>query len=229
MKEYKFTEPGKSAGFLLFLIRVKIVILIASIVQFLYDIRMYNNIALGHYATEEAVDKAFDTSEPVSTLISAAEILTYIMLLIAFFIWQYRMAANTQLWKINTTQKPHWGLWNFVIPVWSLIKPYTFMRELWNSTEYDPTDPAKWKQLPAPGCIKIWWALYLTGSALSYIIFKIILLKKSETLDDCIALSRWLIFGDIMNICEYFALTAIVSGIICRQKIFQEKLTASVE
>lgn len=222
MKEYKFTEPGKSAGFLLFLIRVKLVIIIASILESLYDIRLYSNAALGHYATEEALDRAFDTSEAVSTVVSAAEVLTYVMLLIAFFIWQYRMAANTQVWQINTTQKPHWGLWNYIIPVWSLVKPYTFMRELWNSTEYDPADPAKWKQLPAPKCIKIGWTLYLIGSTLSYIIFKVAL-KDTETLEDCISLNRWFIFIDIVSICEYFALIAIVSGIVCRQKNFLHK------
>ena len=117
----------------------------------------------------------------------------------------------------------------FRSPVWSLVKPYTFIRELWNSTEYDKSEPTKWKQLPAPKCIKIWWALYLIGTTLSHVIFKIITLKNLETMDDCISLNRWLIFGDIITICEYFALIAIVSGIVSRQKNFQEKLTTSVE
>ena len=69
---------------------------------------------------------------------------------------------------------PSWAFWGWIIPVYNLIKPYTFFNELYEETEYALTDknivPEDSKS-DNDFLLGFWWGMFLlTVCLLSFIL-----------------------------------------------------------
>jgi len=229
MKEkiYKFNDPVKSGRALLLVLKIKLASSLASLIQNLCEIKLLNKIKEGGFHSEEEILQAVDRHDTIAMTIGSCEVILWGIAVVLFFRWQYRMAANVQTWRIgNVSQKPCWGFWNFLIPVWSLYKPFVFVRELWNSAEYSPEDPQRWKTLSAPRCVKAWWTFYLLGSMFNRALLRFST-QMEQTVENMIAFDFGFAAGDLLEFAEYIALIVLVNGLGLRQKTYQEKTTAA--
>ena len=222
-KVYKLTDPAKPAKSLIFLLKLEIVFALTAVISSLNELRVLVGIKNNSFASEEAMLSAADRSDLIQALIGSAQILLAGIILIVFLRWMYRAAANNRAWGIeNITQKPHWGWINFIIPVWSLFKPYEFFREIWNAVEFDKSEPAAWKKLPAPKRLKIFWACFIIGNILGRAAFK--MARKAETVESLITVNSLSMLDDLLDIVQDMALIALVAGIMTRQAAYSKKL-----
>lgn len=159
----------------------------------------------------------------ISTLLNCIQILFVLVILIVFLRWMYRAAANNHASGIeNISQKPHWGWINFIIPIWSLFKPYAFFREIWNAVDYDKNEPGLWKKLPAPKCLTVFWSCFIVSNILGRTLSR---LEEKLSIDGLIYLNYSYQFLRIIDIVENIALIMLISGIMIRQLQYQQKIS----
>ena len=224
-KVYKFTDPAKPAKSLVVLLKIAVILSLAAVLSTLNELNILHQLKNKSFSSEEAIVAAANRSDLIEIAVGSVQIIVSGIILIVFLRWMYRAAANNQAWKIeNITQKPHWGWLNFIIPVWSLFKPYEFFREIWNAVEFKKDEPENWKTLPGPGCLKIFWAMFLISNLLGRATFR--LGMKAESFESLINLDWLCLTNEMVDMVQNLALIVLVSGIMERQKIYSEKLSA---
>ncbi len=77
--------------------------------------------------------------------------------------WYLRSIRNARVLHRGITISPTWVIWYFIIPVISLIRPYTMTSELWRSSR----QPEGWKSLRDPALLRWWWGLVLLSGFVS--------------------------------------------------------------
>jgi len=221
-KIYQLTDPAKPAKSLIIMLKIALLLSLASVLSGINELSVLHKIKNQSYATQEALEAAANRSDTIETSIGYLQLLLALFIIITFIRWMYRAAANNQAWGIeNITQKPHWGWINFIIPIWSLVKPYEFFKEIWNAVEYDKENPENWKKLAAPKCLKIWWACFIISNILGRAIFRLV--KKAETVDEIINLNHICLLNEFIDIAENLALIMLVAGIMTRQMEYCRK------
>lgn len=79
--------------------------------------------------------------------------------------WYLRSIRNAHVLHRGISVSPGWVVWYFIIPIVSLIRPYTMTSELWRSS----LKPEGWRGLKDPAMLRWWWGLVL-GSNFSSVI-----------------------------------------------------------
>lgn len=87
--------------------------------------------------------------------------IVYLVAFVHFLIWLRRASINARaLGATGFRQSPGWSWGNFLIPVWRLFKPYSFMEELSRRTYKGMTDagvsPEAGERLPERISARIW-------------------------------------------------------------------------
>ena len=224
-KIYKVADPAKPAKSLIVMLKIALLLSLAAVLSGINELSVLHKIKNQSYATQKAMEAAANRSDAIEFGLGCLQLLLALFIIITFIRWMYRAAANNQAWGIeNITQKPHWGWINFIIPIWSLFKPYEFFREIWNAVEYDKENPESWKKLYAPKCLKIWWACFIISNILGRAIFRIG--KKAESVDEIINLSHICLLNEFIDIAQNMALIMLIAGIMTRQIEYSRKIAA---
>ena len=227
-KIYKITDPGKPAKSLIAMLKIALILSLAAVLSGINELSILHKIKNQSYASQEALEAAANRSDTIEMVIGCLQLLLALFILITFIRWMYRTAANNHAWGIeNITQKPHWGWINFIIPIWSLFKPYEFFREIWNAVEYDKANPESWKKLAAPKCLKIWWACFIISSILGRASFRFGI--KAETVDELINLNHICLLNEFIDIAKNLALIVLVAEIMSRQLEYCKKINNSIQ
>ena len=216
-KVYKLTDPTKPAKSLIVMLKIEIIFTVTAIIAKLYSTRVLFDINNAEFPSDEAMMSAVDRSDMIVNVNGYIQLLLSLIILVTCFRWMYRAAANNHAWGIeNISQKPHWCWINFIIPVWSLFRPYHFFCEIWNATEFNKADPAAWKNLPGPKCLKVYWTCFIAGRILDKII-RTMNRGIDLSIEQLIAVNNLSILSCLIGIVTNAAFIMLVSGIMTRQ------------
>lgn len=102
---------------------------------------------------------------PIASSVDAAAIIFKLMTIAAFALWIYLAGANLVRAELEGLEySPASRIWWFLVPIFSLFKPFLAMREMWNASQsispYDTNSTT----------VSIWWALYLGSNVVSLVI-----------------------------------------------------------
>lgn len=100
-----------------------------------------------------------------TVLLSFGLVLSYIVGAIIVLCWYVRSIRNAQVLHRGIETTPGWAVWNFIVPIISLFRPYTMTSELWRSSQ----KPEGWKSLHDPASLRWWWGLILVGGFISIV------------------------------------------------------------
>lgn len=93
-------------------------------------------------------------------------VILFVLKVLIWAIWNYKNSKNLRAvcpWMEKATA-PSWAFWGWIIPVYNLIKPYTFFNEVYEETEYALTDK---NVIPADSkgdndfVLGFWWGMFL--------------------------------------------------------------------
>ncbi|MBR4535840.1 MAG: DUF4328 domain-containing protein [Bacteroidales bacterium] len=89
-------------------------------------------------------DLVDQTSKAEGTF-SVVAMITLVLFLIKIVVWAVWTYKNSKSLRgvcpwMTKAAAPSWAFWGWIIPVYNLIKPYTFFNELYEETEYALTD-----------------------------------------------------------------------------------------
>lgn len=114
-----------------------------------------------------------DAGEYMSTwflgiaLISILELFLYVVTVILFLVWLYRVYQNLMpLRAPNPEFTPGWAVGWWFIPFANLVKPFQVVREAWRESDpdFDPGLNFLSNSMSAPTLFGFWWAFWLLSN-----------------------------------------------------------------
>jgi len=82
-----------------------------------------------------------------------------------FLLWMHQAAKNVRAFgQVGLEYTPGWCVGWWFIPVASLWKPFTAMREIWKASDPDTVGPgaaSHWMAAPVPATMGVWWGIYI--------------------------------------------------------------------
>ena len=223
-KTYIYKDLKNLAGGLRILLLFGIFFDIIAIGGDAFEIFVLNGIKNGTFSSQENMKLTANFSDLLQSGIGCMQVLLAVVIIILSVIFMHRSAANTWSWSVkNISQTPKWCFWNFVIPIWSLFKPYIFLREIYNASEYNSEDDS-WKKLPAPTVMKIWWTFFLIENYIGKRLLRASL-KESPKINELIVQSYMHAFDDLLSVITFLAFYKLVGMITHRQRSYQNQLT----
>lgn len=167
-KNYIYKDLNRRSKLLLGLLWCCIFAWSAAVVTDLFQLRVFCNIKNLEYTAEEALERALVIAEALQIPACILQIIFGVIMAVVFCCWLYRACANLWAWQIPAvSQKPMWCLWNYFIPIWSLFKPHSYLRELYNAPRWKEfAEPTQWKSLSAPRVLNWYWGFFLIGRCL---------------------------------------------------------------
>lgn len=143
--------PARAIGILMMII----IPLDAASVLVGFGVRSKARNFLDGVITESAFKRSFGLSVIISSLTSLAMLAAFVLTIV----WMFRMAKNQQAMGRIGTWVPGWAIGGWFLPPCVLyVIPYLMMRDLWKSS--DPNPSPEWKKNPVAPIVTIWWVLY---------------------------------------------------------------------
>ena len=126
-------------------------------------------------------------------------------------VWIYQVNAAAKKLAKNKEVSPAWAVGWYFIPIANLWKPFQAMDETWKIS----TEPMRWKGQDTPGLLRFWWGLWLGGSFVGNLLFR--LGGSATTAGNVLELRVVWGLYDVMLIAGVVCLIQIVREITKRQ------------
>ncbi|MEW9556077.1 DUF4328 domain-containing protein [Nonomuraea sp. NPDC050783] len=128
----------------------------------------YANLVERVLADADSVSEAeTNTGDLVYGLSGILETVTYLVAIVAFLTWLFRVRANAE------TLSPHghrrsrvWVILGWIVPIVSLWFPKQIVDDVWDASNRDPSPPK--------GLFHAWWAAWLVGAWVSNIASRVL-------------------------------------------------------
>ena len=225
-KSYCCKPLRSRSRWLLGCIRAAILVWTGAAGSDLYQLRVFHNLKNLEYTTEESLDMAMTASNLLVMSSGLLQLVIGISLAIFFACWLYRACANLWAWQIpGVSQKPMWGVWNYVIPFWNIVKPHSFLNELWHAPRWrDGKEPTSWKSLPAPKLLNYYWIFFLVSRALERYARLKSDVAEDALVDDFIAEYNIYLLSDSVSLITMILMYFLVRMIDRRHQEYAQKL-----
>jgi hypothetical protein len=115
-----------------------------------------------------------ETSDDRQLVIGLIWILALVVTGIVFIVWMRRVYDNVRtLGSAPPRYSRGWTIGGWLVPFLSLVRPKQIMNDLWRAS--DPGLPSQagneWQQQRPSPLLAVWWALWLVGGFLGWILF----------------------------------------------------------
>jgi len=151
------------------------------------SIGFFDKLEAGKIAQNRVTAEAASIDDLVR-LCSIGYFVVYALCVTLACIWLYRSSWNArQLQPTDGRMTPGWAVGWYFVPILSLWKPFTAMRETWNSS----ANPQEQLNRAAPGFVKVWWGLWIIDNLASQVSFKMSM--RAVSIQDL----RWIYYLDL--------------------------------
>jgi hypothetical protein len=105
-------------------------------------------------------------AEGTFSVVAMITLVLFLIKIVVWAVWTYKNSKSLRgvcPWMVKATA-PSWAFWGWIIPVYNLIKPYSFFNELYSETEYALTDK---NIMPEDSksdndfVLGFWWGMFL--------------------------------------------------------------------
>lgn len=108
-----------------------------------------------------------DSAKGLFNIFLMITIILFVAKIVLWAIWNYKNSQNLRgicTWMEKATH-PMWAFFGWIIPLYNLIKPYTFFHEIYDETEYALKDKSILAKENASAdsdfTIGFWWGMFL--------------------------------------------------------------------
>lgn len=131
--------------------------------------RILDGRSVGFAEAEDATDDV-DASGTLWAILRFATI-------VAFLFWFARAYYNLPRFGLAELRYGRgWSIGAWFVPILNLFRPKQIADDVWRGSEaLREGEPAGWRERPVAGLVHWWWGLLLLGSALGWIVSRIIL------------------------------------------------------
>ena len=114
----------------------------------------------------DALNQQTESKKSVYDLLCMITLILVIVKIVMFAAWNFRNSYNLHAaakW-MKDGHKPYWAWLGWIIPVYNLIKPFSFFNEIWEETDYILKDKAlldKDANKDSDFFLELWWGFFL--------------------------------------------------------------------
>lgn len=161
--------------------------------------------------------QAASTNQIRQTAISIVNSLLILTSLVVFLMWVYRAYENLTNLKITSLNfTPGWAIGYWFVPIMSLFKPHTVMREIWEETQGYKYSYEEKHNIQPPTLVSIWWALNLINIFVSY--FVILVFRGDSSVDGLLKLTFALMIASVFTIIVKVVTLVMINKIVIFEK-----------
>ncbi|MBC6698979.1 DUF4328 domain-containing protein [Hymenobacter puniceus] len=139
-------------------------------------------------------------------LLSLAVFALTILSAVAFIRWMRRAYYNLTAVGIVVEYDDSWAVSGWIVPIISLSRPYTIMREIWQRTQR-----MGYGTVTSHALLRVWWTLFLLRSA-SGIVTSLIA-NQANTLEGIRAQLLWLAGAALFDLVALFVTLKVIRRI----------------
>nr|WP_314560308.1 DUF4328 domain-containing protein [uncultured Capnocytophaga sp.] len=155
----------------------------------------------------ELQEKA-DTSDTINTIVAIINAVIAIITGILFIRWFRRAYYNLHLIKNPLNYTEGWAAVGWFIPIMSFFIPFSIMKELFNQTRLFFILKNRKIDNLSDNILPIWWSLFILGSVIHYIAFRISL--SANDIDDFYNIGIASVIAEAIKIfAAYFAILIV--------------------
>ncbi|AII50408.1 DUF4328 domain-containing protein [Hymenobacter sp. APR13] len=125
---------------------------------------------------------------------------------VAFMRWMRRAYYNLAALGIGVEYDDSWAVSGWIIPVVSLYRPYTIMREIWQRTQR-----MGYGYVTSHTLLRVWWTLFLLRSATG--IVTNLIANQVNTLEGVRAQLLWLAGSTVFDLAALFVTMKVIRRI----------------
>lgn len=119
-----------------------------------------------------------DTVDGISSIVALCMLVVNLTTMVLCALWVYRSNKNAHTLSYGMSVSPGWAIGWFAVPIASLWRPFTGIRETWQVSA-DPGDP---EGVPVPGMMRLWWGAWLISLFLGNISLRLAIKGGAEQL-----------------------------------------------
>lgn len=139
-------------------------------------------------------------------LLSLAVFALTILSAVAFIRWMRRAYYNLTAVGIVVEYDDSWAVTGWIVPIVSLFRPYTIMREIWQRTQR-----MGYGYVTSHALLRVWWALFLLRSATG--IVTSLIANQVNTLEGIRAQLLWLAGAAVFDLAALFVTMKVIRRI----------------
>jgi len=211
-KSYAFRDLGRIGT------AVKVLLALGAFLALVALLSSYLQLRLLDQEFVSAADA--DANDVREGLVAMVQLIVLVPTILLFGMWIHRAHANVRAVGATSLRfTPGWAVGYFFIPVLNVWKPYQAMKDLWRASQ----DPVRWKAIPAPNLLPVWWMFWLVSNALGQFIFRSSL--KAESIEELQSLTKLEIVGYVVD----FASCITAYFVVARIGVYQARLGAPAD
>lgn len=215
---YKYKSPRIRANAVLILGILSCVTSIAQIAALMNQWRLLQKMGDHLFQSRQEMMSAATASDQVVRSMAILFLIVLILTYIAGGLWIYRAACNVRAAGARGLKNsPGWAIGWYFVPLMCLFRPFGAMVEIWNGS----LSPERWKTLPTPGLLRLWWGLWLATNAFGWA--ENALRKAADTIPTLIFLTQFGMADSVLDI----ASTAIFLVVVLQITRMQAEGSAS--
>ncbi|MFC4112487.1 DUF4328 domain-containing protein [Nonomuraea zeae] len=158
-------------------------------------------------------DSEITTGDLVYGLSGIVETVVYVVAVVAFLVWLYRVRANAEILSPGGHRRGRpWLIIGWVVPIINFWFPKQIVDDIWYASTRAGQESA-----PSRGLINVWWAAWLIASLVSNLAGR--LLFGAEELDSLAAAARF----DVVSITLMLVAALLAIGVIRKISDAQEQ------
>ncbi|WP_176993494.1 DUF4328 domain-containing protein [Nonomuraea jiangxiensis] len=130
-----------------------------------------------------------DTGDLVYGLSGILETVVYLVAVVAFLVWLFRVRANAEILSPGGHRHtPPWLIFGWVVPIVNFWFPKQIVDDIWYASSRTPSPPR--------GLFNAWWAAWLIGTWVANVAGR--LLFNAEELESLAAAARFDVVGIVL-------------------------------
>ena len=121
----------------------------------------------GHmFPSHEGMTSAANANDRAVTAARRVFLVSMVVSYVLGGMWIYRAASNVRARGARRlTITPGWAVGWYFVPLAALVRPFEAMVEIWNAS----LSPERWRVLPVPGLLRVWWGFWISVGLFGYI------------------------------------------------------------
>ncbi|MES2285947.1 MAG: DUF4328 domain-containing protein [Bacteroidota bacterium] len=161
--------------------------------------------------------QAASANQMRQTVVAVVNSLLLFTSLIVFLMWVYRAYENLTNLKITSLNfTPGWAIGYWFVPIMSLYRPHTVMREVWEETQGYTFSNEEKHNITPPTLVSIWWTLNLINIFVSY--FVILVFRGDSSIDGLLTLTLALMIAGVFTIIVKIVTLVMINKIVIFEK-----------
>lgn len=206
------------------MVRVIFYLLLTISIVSLFSLYLQYQLITGGINGTGISQEAADANDMRQSAIARINFILILASSVVFLVWVYRAYDNLTKLNINTLNyTPGWAVGYWFVPILSLYKPYSVMKEIWEETQYYVLPPEQKKDLVKPRLVALWWTLYIFNIIVIYIVR--FAYGRDTTLKGLQAMTTALMISGVFTV----LVKAVTLVMVNRMVIFERELYEHVQ